>query len=76
MTRPFDPRRFDDEVLKTNSITSAFGVPDSSLSGLLSYFYASKGATEHIVTANEGGAVALAAGESRAGIYAELRLCQ
>ena len=62
MARPFDPRRFYEEVLKANGIVAAFGVPDSSLSGLLSYFSATKPLSEHIVTANEGGAVALAAG--------------
>jgi phosphonopyruvate decarboxylase len=62
MTLPFDPQSFDEEVLKPNGITAFFGVPDSSLSGLLSYFYAHKQPTEHVVTANEGGAVALAAG--------------
>jgi phosphonopyruvate decarboxylase len=62
MARPFDPRRFYEEVLKANGIVAAFGVPDSSLSGLLSYFSATKPVSEHIVTANEGGAVALAAG--------------
>ncbi|KAI9771598.1 MAG: hypothetical protein M1840_001813 [Geoglossum simile] len=61
MTRPFDPRLFN-EALKANGIVAAFGVPDSSLSGLLSYFAATKPLPEHIVTANEGGAVALAAG--------------
>lgn len=60
--RPFDPRRFDEEALKANGIVAAFGVPDSSLSGLLSYFCATKSASEHIVTANEGGAIALAVG--------------
>ena len=62
MTRPFDPRRFYKEALEANGIVAAFGVPDSSLSGLLSYFYATKPVSEHIVMANEGGAVALAAG--------------
>jgi phosphonopyruvate decarboxylase len=62
MARPFDPRRFYEEVLKANGIVAAFGVPDSSLSGLLSYFSATKPVSQHIVTANEGGAVALAAG--------------
>lgn len=39
-----------------------FGVPDSSLSGLLSFFAATMSPPQHIVTANGGGAVALATG--------------
>ena len=58
----FDPRQFNREVLQANGINAVFGVPDSSLSGLLSYFSATKPASEHVVTANEGAAVALAAG--------------
>ncbi len=58
----FDPRQFNKEVLQANGIDAVFGVPDSSLSGLLSYFSATKPSSEHIVTANEGAAVALAAG--------------
>ncbi|KAL8704393.1 MAG: hypothetical protein Q9201_002462 [Fulgogasparrea decipioides] len=60
--RPFDSHQFYEEALKANGIGVAFGVPDSSLSGLLSYFSSTKPVSEHIVTANEGGAVALAAG--------------
>ena len=59
---PFDPRQFNEEVLVANGIDVAFGVPDSSLSGLLSYFSATKPAPEHIVAANEGAAIGLAAG--------------
>lgn len=59
---PFDPEEFHDEALKPNGIDTIFGVPDSSLSGLLSYLAANKSAPQHIVMANEGGAVALAAG--------------
>jgi phosphonopyruvate decarboxylase len=59
---PFDPRQFYEEALKANGIIAAFGVPDSSLSGLLSYFAATKPVPEHVVTANEGGAIGLAAG--------------
>lgn len=62
MGRPFDPRHFDEEVLKANGIVSAFGVPDSSLSGLLSYFYTAKPTSDHVVMANEGGAITLATG--------------
>ena len=62
MTLPFQPRHFYEEALEPNGITSAFGVPDSSIKGLLSCFSATKATPEHIVTANEGGAVALAAG--------------
>ena len=58
---PLDPHKFDDEALQANGITMAFGVPDSCLKGLLSYYY-TKPVTEHLVTANEGAAVALAAG--------------
>ena len=57
-----DPRRFDEEVLRENGLVTAFGVPDSCLKGLLSYFYATKPITEHVVVANEGAAVSLAAG--------------
>ena len=57
-----DPRLFYEEALVGNGITHAFGVPDSCLKGLLSYLYATKHAPEHIVTASEGAAVALAAG--------------
>ena len=59
---PWDPKRFDDVVLQPNGIDTAFGVPDTNLSGLLTYFSATKSVSKHIVTANEGGAVALAAG--------------
>lgn len=59
---PFDPKRFDDVALLANSIDTAFGVPDTNLSGLLTYFSATKPVSNHIVTANEGAAVALAAG--------------
>jgi phosphonopyruvate decarboxylase len=58
----FDPRQFSEEVLESNGIQAAFGVPDSSLSGLLSFFSATKPAPEHIVAANEGAAIGLAAG--------------
>ncbi|CRG87785.1 hypothetical protein PISL3812_04806 [Talaromyces islandicus] len=57
-----DPRLFYEQALVGNGITHAFGVPDSCLKGLLSYLYATKHAPEHIVTASEGAAVALAAG--------------
>ena len=59
---PWDPKRFDDVVLQPNGIDTAFGVPDTNLSGLLTYFSATKSVSKHIVTANEGAAVALAAG--------------
>lgn len=59
---PFEPALFYTEVLEANQITSAFGVPDSCLSGLSYYFSATKSAPHHIVTANEGAAVALSAG--------------
>ncbi|CAD6592345.1 MAG: hypothetical protein ASARMPREDX12_006603 [Alectoria sarmentosa] len=62
MDIPFEPAVFYKEVLEANQITSAFGVPDSSISGLLSFFSATKSAPQHIVTANEGAAVALSAG--------------
>lgn len=62
MTLPFDPQAFFAQVLQPNNIDAVFGVPDSSLSGLLSFFAATMTAPRHIVTANEGGAVALAAG--------------
>ena len=57
-----DPRLFYEQALVGNGITHAFGVPDSCLKGLLSYLYATKHAPEHIVTASEGAAVAIAAG--------------
>lgn len=59
---PFDPSQFHDEVLHSNGIDAFFGVPDSSLSGLLSYLSATKPAPRHLVMASEGGAVGLAAG--------------
>lgn len=58
----FDPKPFDDVVLQPNGITTAFGVPDTNLSGLLTYFFATKSVPNHIATANEGAAVALAVG--------------
>ncbi|KAH9898825.1 putative phosphonopyruvate decarboxylase [Xylariomycetidae sp. FL2044] len=57
-----DPRLFYERALSGNGITHAFGVPDSCFKGLLSYLYATKHTPEHIVTASEGAAVALAAG--------------
>ena len=57
-----DPRRFYEEVLQGNGITTAFGVPDSCLKGLLTYFYATKPVLDHVVAASEGAAVSLAAG--------------
>ncbi|RYP24499.1 hypothetical protein DL765_000519 [Monosporascus sp. GIB2] len=62
MALPFDPQAFFTKVLQPNSIDTVFGVPDSSLSGLLSFFAATMSAPQHIVMANEGGAVALATG--------------
>ncbi|KAI1841981.1 hypothetical protein JX266_011841 [Neoarthrinium moseri] len=62
MALPFDPNEFFTQVLQPNSVEAVFGVPDSSLSGLLSFFAATMPAPRHIVTANEGGAVALASG--------------
>lgn len=62
MTLPFDPQAFSTQVLQPNNIDAVFGVPDSSLSGLLSFFAATMSPPQHIVTANEGGAVALATG--------------
>jgi aflatoxin B1 aldehyde reductase len=59
---PFDPCQFYKEALQANGIVPAFGVPDSCLKGLLSYFAMTKPISEHVVTANEGAAVALAAG--------------
>ncbi|KAM3538910.1 hypothetical protein ARSEF1564_008178 [Beauveria bassiana] len=59
---PFKPERFDEVALGPNGIDTAFGVPDTNLSGLLTYFAATKPVPKHIVTANEGAAVALAAG--------------
>ncbi|KAJ6446938.1 phosphonopyruvate decarboxylase [Purpureocillium lavendulum] len=59
---PFDPQHFHNEAIKLNNIEVIFGVPDSSLSGLLSYFAANKSEPQHVVMANEGGAVAMAAG--------------
>ncbi|KAG5929978.1 hypothetical protein E4U42_003632 [Claviceps africana] len=59
---PFDPKRFDDVALQPNGIRAAFGVPDTNISGLLTFFCATKPVSKHIVTANEGAAVALAAG--------------
>lgn len=59
---PWDPRRFDNVVLLPNGINHAFGVADTNISGLLTYFSATKPVPNHIATANEGAAVALAAG--------------
>jgi phosphonopyruvate decarboxylase len=61
-THPLDPGQFYEEALRENGIDVAFGVPDSSFGGLLSYIYATKQTPQQIVTANEGGAVALAVG--------------
>ena len=55
-----DPRLFYEQALVENGITHAFGVPDSCLKGLLSYLYATKHVSEHITTASEGAAIALA----------------
>ena len=57
-----DPRLFYEQALIGNGISYAFGVPDSCLKGLLSYLYATKHVPEHITTASEGAAIALAAG--------------
>ena len=57
-----DPRLFYEQALVGNGITHAFGVPDSCLKGLLSYLYETKHVPEHMVTASEGAAVAIAAG--------------
>ncbi|KAG6302762.1 hypothetical protein E4U45_002625 [Claviceps purpurea] len=59
---PFEPKRFDQVALRPNGIDTAFGVPDTNLSGLLTFLSATKPVSKHIVTANEGAAVALAAG--------------
>lgn len=59
---PFKPERFEEVALGPNGIDTAFGVPDTNLSGLLTYFAATKPVPKHIVTANEGAAVALGAG--------------
>jgi len=59
---PIDPCLFYEQALVGNGITHAFGVPDSCLKGLLSYLYATKHVPEHITTASEGAAVAIAAG--------------
>ncbi|GAM42911.1 hypothetical protein EIK77_004188 [Talaromyces pinophilus] len=57
-----DPRLFYEQALVGNGITHAFGVPDSCLKGFLSYLYATKHVPEHITTASEGAAIALATG--------------
>ena len=57
-----DPCHFYEEALWANGVVAAFGIPDSCLKRLLSYFAATKPVSEHLVTANEGAAVALAAG--------------
>ncbi|KAI1322388.1 thiamine pyrophosphate enzyme, N-terminal TPP binding domain-containing protein [Xylariaceae sp. FL0255] len=62
MSLPFDPSEFSATVLQPNNINAIFGVPDSSLSGLLSFFASTMSPRRHIVTANEGGAIALAVG--------------
>lgn len=59
---PFDAKRFDDVALQSNGIDTAFGIPDTNLSGLLSYFAVTKPVKNHIVVASEGAAVGLAAG--------------
>ncbi|KAJ5294440.1 hypothetical protein PENANT_c006G08393 [Penicillium antarcticum] len=58
----WNPKRFEDVALAPNGIDTAFGVPDTNLSGLLTYFSATKPVSQHIVTASEGAAVGLAAG--------------
>jgi phosphonopyruvate decarboxylase len=57
-----DPGQFYEEALLANDIDTAFGVPDTNLSGLLTYLSATQPVSKHIVPANEGAAVALAAG--------------
>ncbi|TWU77244.1 hypothetical protein ED733_002145 [Metarhizium rileyi] len=59
---PFDPSQFYHDVLQANGIKVAFGVPDSVLSGLSNFLFATGSMDRHIITANEGGAVALASG--------------
>ena len=46
---PFDPQHFHNEAIKLNNIEVIFGVPDSSLSGLLSYFAANKSEPQHVL---------------------------
>ncbi|KAF4227422.1 hypothetical protein CNMCM6805_003034 [Aspergillus fumigatiaffinis] len=57
-----DPGQFYEEALLANDIDTAFGVPDTNLSGLLTYLSATLPVSKHIIPANEGAAVALAAG--------------
>lgn len=55
------PSRFFDE-LKSRDIDFYTGVPDSLLKNLCAYITDNLPASQHIIAANEGGAVALAAG--------------
>ena len=55
------PRRFFDE-LKSRDVDFYTGVPDSLLKNLCAYITDNLPPSQHIIAANEGGAVALAAG--------------
>lgn len=60
------------ELLAEHQLTFFCGVPDSLLKPLCNYWVAALGPDQHIITANEGSAVALAAGHylgsGRAGV--------
>ena len=55
------PSRFFNE-LKSRDVDFFTGVPDSLLKNLCAYITDNLPASQHIIAANEGGAVALAAG--------------
>jgi phosphonopyruvate decarboxylase len=50
------------ELLKTNGVTFFTGVPDSLLKDFCAYVTDNSSADDHIISANEGGAIALAVG--------------
>src|SRR5690554_490943 len=56
-----DPKIFVEE-LKSNGTTFFTGVPDSLLKNLTAYVTDNFNSSEHIIAANEGNAIALAAG--------------
>ena len=54
--------RFLFELLKEKGINFFAGVPDSSLKNFCAYITDNTNEKEHVIAANEGGAIALAAG--------------
>jgi phosphonopyruvate decarboxylase len=58
---PIDPARFY-QALRQNGVTFYTGVPDSLLKDICAYITSNAGPGEHLIAANEGNAVGLAAG--------------